>query len=109
MALNGPSEVLDEHDPLRSVPPLPDSPAERLSWLTGEMDAWRGVGNATTDPEVDSLRPKAAEGEADDLLSVPDPHLSTRNIHPQTAAMINLAVKRLASALDATVEARIRA
>ena len=105
VALTGPSAGLDEHDPLRSVPPLPDEVSERLTWLTGEMDAWRGVGQADSDAEVDELRPKAAEGEADDVLSVPDPHLSARDIHPQTASMIDKAAKRLAAAFDSVVEA----
>ncbi len=107
VAVNGPAPTLDDHDPLRSVPPLPVEPAQRLAWLAGELDAWRGVGSSAVDPEVAELIPPAAEGEADDAQSVPDPHLAVRDIHPQTAKVIELAAARLAAALDAAVAGEV--
>lgn len=102
-AINGPMQTLDEHDPLRSVPPLPADPAQRLAWLATELDAWRGVGSSVTDSQITDVLPEAAEGEAGDLQSVPDPHLAVRDIHPQTARVIELAAARLAAAFDASV------
>lgn len=107
VAVDGPASHLDEHDPLRSVPPLPAEPAQRLAWLAGELDAWRGVGSSAVDPALTELLPQAAEGEADDSQSVPDPHLAVRDIHPQTATVIELAASRLAEALDATVSGEV--
>lgn len=102
-AVDGPPVGLNEHDPLRSVPPLPDGPGERLRWFIKELDAWRGVGSSAIDREVDALLPPAAAEEPDDRLSVPDPHLSARDIHEQTAKVIELESVRLAAAFDAVV------
>lgn len=93
-ALDAASGLIDLEDSVydfEQVPPLPNDSQERIQWLLGEMDAWRGQV-----PQRNYQNPASS-------IDIPDPHEATEDIHKVAFAAIDESLSVLVSAVTEVI------
>jgi protein-tyrosine-phosphatase len=96
----GSASRFGEEDPRRFVAPL--APGEELLWLTGELDAARGVVPTPVGDVVPKRRrwwQREAPAEAEHPDDIPDPHVLGSHLHDVAHAEIVQSTRALAQIL----------